>query len=83
MKLGDAIRRAREAKGWSLRELAKMTGLSHSFINQIELGDKQPGLSTAAKLAEALELDPAVFLAMRLLPATKRPKPQPASNQAP
>jgi transcriptional regulator with XRE-family HTH domain len=37
-ELGKLIRRARQAKGWTQRELAKAMGVSAGYIGQIETG---------------------------------------------
>ncbi len=51
------IRRLRNKKGYSLKELAKKSGLSHSYLNEIEKGKKYPKTEKLKKLAEALEVE--------------------------
>lgn len=41
-RLGDAIRRAREAKGLTQTQLARMTGLNRSYLSQLETSDREP-----------------------------------------
>lgn len=50
------VRRARLARGLSLRDLAERTGLSKGFLSQIEREKANPALSVIARLAEALDL---------------------------
>ncbi|WNR43136.1 helix-turn-helix domain-containing protein [Paenibacillus roseipurpureus] len=51
----DAFIRARVTKGYSQRELARHTGLSHAYISLMERAIKSVGPSTAKRLSEALE----------------------------
>jgi len=43
-------------RGYSIRKLGEITGLSPSFISQIEAGKKEGAISTYKKIAEALKL---------------------------
>jgi transcriptional regulator with XRE-family HTH domain len=59
MALADRIRQARETKGWSKRELARLTGFTHSFISKLEAGQiagTAPG--NLITLARVLEITP-------------------------
>ncbi len=47
----------REAKAYTLRELAQESGVDANTINQVELGHQQARPSTARKLARALGVD--------------------------
>lgn len=52
--IGDRVRRLRVARGWSLRHLARMTGLNQSYLSKLEAGKVQsPGANAIARLAEA------------------------------
>lgn len=56
-RLGALLRRARQARGLTLRELSQRTGLSVSAISQIETGLRvDPGFSILARLAQPLGL---------------------------
>lgn len=55
MTLGELIGVARECKGWTLRELEKVSGVSNALISQIETGKvKDPGFTTVVRLVDAL-----------------------------
>lgn len=54
--LGQRIRELREAKDFSLRELAKKLGdLSAAFLSDIELGRRHPSDKVLALMARQLE----------------------------
>lgn len=54
VQLGAAIRAAREARGLSLRELARRIDVSPSFVSQVELGKANPSVGTLYSLAAEL-----------------------------
>jgi transcriptional regulator with XRE-family HTH domain len=54
VQLGPAIRAAREARGLSLRELARRVRVSPSFVSQIELGKANPSVGTLYSLVSVL-----------------------------
>jgi transcriptional regulator with XRE-family HTH domain len=53
---GKVIRSYRSKRKLSLKELAQMSGLSTSYISEIERCKKQPSLETINKIAEALNI---------------------------
>lgn len=53
-KLGEKIRQIRLAKQVSLRDLAKYTGLTRSFLSQVERGVSSPSIASLEKIARAL-----------------------------
>ncbi len=59
IKLGNAVKKAREAKGYTHRELAKIADIkSPGEISQIENANrKNPSAITIKKIAKALSLD--------------------------
>ena len=63
----------RELRGWSQRETAVHTGLSHSMINRLESG-LRPSREALAKLARGLGVKPSALLA-------PRPKLPPLPNE--
>ncbi|MBE3580582.1 MAG: cupin domain-containing protein [Thermoanaerobacteraceae bacterium] len=62
MDIGNTIRMQRLAKGLSIRELARLTGLSPSAISQIETGKSIPNILTMKAIAEALGISVISFL---------------------
>jgi len=60
---GSLIKHLRESKGYSLKDLEQATGISSSYINRIEKGErKAPSYRIIEKLAEALNQDIAELL---------------------
>jgi len=55
-ELGNAIRRRREQKGLSLRDLAEETGVSASTLSRIENGTGKPDADNIARLAAWLDM---------------------------
>jgi len=68
--VGSYLRRLREKRGLTVRDLATRCGLrptSASYISQLEAGTKGPNPGLARRLAEALHDDPRIFLAWAAL----------------
>jgi transcriptional regulator with XRE-family HTH domain len=62
--LGETLRAARQDAGLSVRELARLSGMTHGYLVKLELDQKEhPSADTLLRLAEVLELDPAELLA--------------------
>lgn len=59
---GQAVKRLRERRLWSRRELARQAGISPSAVAPIEEGQVHVQLQTIGKLAEALDVDPQLLL---------------------
>lgn len=57
-EFGNKLNKARESKGFSLRELSALTGIDHAVIARIELGQSNPTMTTIVDLAEALGIPP-------------------------
>jgi hypothetical protein len=55
---GLKIRQFRQEKGWNFEELSKQTGISISYLNEIEKGKKYPQPANQERLAEALGIAP-------------------------
>lgn len=53
-ELGNKLRAARDAKGWTQAELAAAIGVSRKTINTVENGVFIPSTVVALKLAKAL-----------------------------
>lgn len=56
-KFGAMIREAREAKGMSLRELAKRIEVSPTFLSKVETEDLKPKEDKLRKIASILGVD--------------------------
>lgn len=52
MDIGSKIRKAREAKGLSQKELAKLLSTSYSVIGKYERDEMQPSIEAAKKIAK-------------------------------
>jgi len=55
--IGKEIKQARINKNLSLDMLARKTGLSKSFLSELERGKKYPRLDSLEKIAQALEVN--------------------------
>lgn len=55
--MGEEIRQLRQAKGLTLRDLARLSGRSIGYLSQIERGSVQPSLSTLKNIADALGVE--------------------------
>jgi transcriptional regulator with XRE-family HTH domain len=54
----NGMREARIAHGLTQEQVAAMTGLSHSFIQRAETGQRDPSAGTMRKIARALRKHP-------------------------
>jgi len=75
---GAEVRRRRESLGWTLPELAKRSGLTSNYIGSVEIGLRDPSMSTVVKIAKgfgvplsellgAYGLSPAALECLRLM----------------
>lgn len=61
--VGSRLRKRRKENGVSLRELAEMTGVTASFLSQVEHGKANLSLNSLQRLSEALAVPLLYFLA--------------------
>jgi transcriptional regulator with XRE-family HTH domain len=54
--VGERVRSLREAMGFSLRDLARTSGVSAPMLSQVERGETSPTLDLANRIAGGLEL---------------------------
>jgi transcriptional regulator with XRE-family HTH domain len=54
--LGDFIREQRSSAQLSLRELARLAGISNPYLSQIERGLRKPSVEIMQQLAKALRI---------------------------
>jgi len=60
--MGRVVRRERQDRRMTLKDLADKANLSLVYVGEIERGQKYPSASVLEKLAEALDLDVADLL---------------------
>ena len=61
MDIGKRIKSLREAKGLTVNRLANMSGISQSFLRDVELGNKNPTVEILSYFCEALNISLADF----------------------
>jgi transcriptional regulator with XRE-family HTH domain len=62
-RLATRLKLEREARGWSLAELAERSGVSHGAISKIERSESSPTAGVLVRLADAFDLTLAGLLA--------------------
>lgn len=60
--IGRRLRRAREAKRLTQKEVAEKIGIHNSTLGKYELGEREPDFDTIKKLAEVYEVSPVWLL---------------------
>lgn len=73
-KLGQLIRKCRQQRKLTLKDLCDTAGVSVGYLSQVERGNAMPSLGTLAQIAHGLDLGLDYFLA--------RPKPGDAVSYA-
>jgi len=61
MEIGSKIREVRKQKGLTLKDVARVTGVTVSLLSQIENGKVQPSLSSLWAISKALATPVAFF----------------------
>lgn len=83
-EFGQMIREARDARGWSQKELADNAGIAQSVISALELGNREDGrFKVILDLARVLKLDPEVLAAAAVRRAKQHGTPSVADAIAP
>lgn len=72
-ELADRIRRLREARGVSQRDLAALIGTTQSVISRLESGGSKPSLSTLARIGAALDAELVIDFADARTAVSERP----------
>lgn len=57
-KLGENLRKIREAKGISQADICRITGMDRGYISRVENGTRNPTISNLEKIAKALGVTP-------------------------
>ena len=71
-RLGARLRLEREARGWSLSDLAARSGVSRAMINKVERGESSPTAALLGRLSGAFGLTLSALLARTEGPAAGR-----------
>jgi len=61
--VGNTLKSLRKDRKFTLKELAAKTGVSISFLSQVERGKSSVTLESLKKIADALDVNPSVFFA--------------------
>lgn len=59
---GKHLAKVRKSRGWSQEKLALESGLARSYLGGVERGQRNIALVNICKLAQALEVSPAVLM---------------------
>jgi transcriptional regulator with XRE-family HTH domain len=59
---GNVVRNVRKGYEWTQEDLAERSGLTTTYVGQVERGDKTPSLTVVLKLAHALNVLPSELL---------------------
>lgn len=59
--IGDRLRKLRKSKSMTLRQIAERTGLSISFLSQLEHSKSSITIESLMKVSEALDVNPSFF----------------------
>ena len=70
MTVGENIRRIRQERNLTQRQLGEMVGASEAYIRAYESGRRNPKPSSLEKIADALSVNPEVLILMVLKPYT-------------
>jgi transcriptional regulator with XRE-family HTH domain len=62
LALANRLRMEREARGWSLADMASRSGVSKAMVRKVELGEASPTASLLVRLAGAFDLTMAGLL---------------------
>ena len=61
--MGHTLKSLRKERKLTLKDLAEKTGVSISFLSQVERGKSSVTLESLKKIADALDVNPSVFFA--------------------
>jgi len=66
MELGERIRKIRESKGFSQKEVSEKIGCSYQQLSQWESGSRHPTYRNIEKIANALETSTLILIGFEL-----------------
>ena len=62
-KIGQRLKDLREERGWSLRELGLIVGMNKTYLGDIELGKRNPTISSLEKITAGYGMSVKEFFA--------------------
>ena len=65
-RIGERIRRVREARLCSQKQLSQRSGLSQSQLSRIEAGERAASLYSLSKIADALRVSPGYLMKIEI-----------------
>jgi transcriptional regulator with XRE-family HTH domain len=63
MDIAKRVKTVRESKGISVYKLAQLSGISSTYLYEIELGKKQPTVEIISRICNALDISLETFFA--------------------
>jgi transcriptional regulator with XRE-family HTH domain len=60
--VGNRVREARVARGWTQEEFAEKSGFSQQYISDLERGRRNPTIVSLYEMAQALQTTPVALL---------------------
>jgi transcriptional regulator with XRE-family HTH domain len=78
--IGKVIRRERQDRHMTIKELGEKAGISEIYVGEIERGQKYPSATVLESIATALELDLAEFLELMADEIRSEREPQMTTN---
>lgn len=65
-KFGDQLKKIREERGYSYRQMAQLCDVDHSQISKIEKGKVDIQITTVLELAKGLNVEPKELFAFKV-----------------
>ena len=62
VRLGQNVRKLREAKGWSQEDYADRAGIHRTYVSDIERGKRNPTVTVVEKLAAPFGVSPSQLI---------------------
>ena len=80
MNLGKAIKSARQQRGINQTSLAELSGITQTYLSQIESNQKEPNISTLRLISEQLGLPLPILFFLSLDEEDIKPEKRAAYN---
>ncbi len=74
MTFGEKLRKARDERGYSQRDMADKIPMNQSNYSKLERNMQEPSLSQLRRLCEILSLDPHYLLDLPMTPTATDPR---------